>query len=69
MISMPQVRFFPFVLCDFLLVCPEYDKRKDYYKEFWRIYLQNEIILIDMKDNVVEIKGLQEEIKKVEVFF
>lgn len=67
---MLQVRFsfvFPSGL-KILLVCPEYDKKKDYYKEFWRIYLQNEIILIDMKDYVVEIKALQEEIKKVEVF-
>ena len=31
------------------------------------MYLQNEIILIDMKDFVVDIKNLQEQIKKVEV--
>lgn len=49
------------------LVCPEYDSKKDYYKEFWRVYLQNEIILIDMKDYVADIKSLQEQIKKVEV--
>lgn len=52
---------------NFNIVCPEFDSKKDYYKEFWRVYLQNEIILIDMKDFVVDIKNLQEQIKKVEV--
>lgn len=48
-------------------MCPEYDKNVDYYKEFWRVYLQNEIILLDMKKFVEEIKTLQFKITETEV--
>ena len=27
---------------------PEYDEQVDYYKEFWRIYLQNENLVSDI---------------------
>ena len=27
---------------------PEYDDQTDYYKEFWRIYLQNENLVTDI---------------------
>ncbi len=39
----------------------------DYQNEFWRVYLQNEVLIQKMKDYLTEIKGYQEQLLALEV--
>ena len=50
-----------------LLVYPQYDKNKNYYQEFWKIYLHNEILIGEMKEYANEIKNLKSKIAHTEV--
>ena len=49
------------------LVYPQYDKNKNYYQEFWKIYLHNEILIGEMKEYANEIKNLKSKIAHTEV--
>jgi len=51
----------------FILVYPQYDKNKNYYQEFWKIYLHNEILIGEMKEYANEIKNLKNKIAHTEV--
>lgn len=54
-------------LCYFIVVYPQYDKNKNYYQEFWKIYLHNEILIGEMKEQANEIKNLKSKISHTEV--
>ena len=64
-----SIIFRRFVLCFYgkFLVYPQYDKNKNYYQEFWKIYLHNEILIGEMKEYANEIKNLKSKIAHTEV--
>ena len=49
------------------LVCPEYKPGMNYYQEFWKLYLQNEILIAQMRECATENHNIQEKIAKYEV--
>ena len=46
---------------------PEYDASKNYYQEFWKIYLHNEVMIAEMREFVEEIKQIKLKIQQTEV--
>ena len=51
-----------------MIVYPQFNRNLNYYHEFWRMYLQNEVLISQMKDYVVETKDIQVRITQIEVF-
>lgn len=51
----------------FLLVNPQFDPNKNYYKEFWSFYIQNENKLEQLAKYIVENNRIVEKIKELEV--
>lgn len=45
---------------------PPFKPYVDYQNEFWRVYLQNEVLIQKMKDHLTEIKGYQEQLLALE---
>jgi len=48
-------------------VYPVFNKNINYYHEFWRMYLQNEVLISQMKEYVVKTKEIQARISQFEV--
>lgn len=48
-------------------VIPSYNQKINYYKEFWRVYLQNEVLVSQMREHVVQGKDIQARITQSEV--
>ena len=46
---------------------PSYDKNVNYYHEFWKMYLENEVLISKMKDSVVKSKEIQARISQLQV--
>jgi hypothetical protein len=45
---------------------PAYNRSVNYYHEFWRMYLQNEVLISQMKEYVVQTKEIQARINQLE---
>lgn len=67
LIDSKNFSLFFLILYSLLVVYPQYDKNKNYYQEFWKIYLHNEIMIGEMKEHANEIKGIKGKISHTEV--
>eukprot|EP01015_Nassula_variabilis_P019166 TRINITY_DN3205_c0_g1_i2.p1 TRINITY_DN3205_c0_g1~~TRINITY_DN3205_c0_g1_i2.p1 ORF type:complete len:216 (+),score=3.77 TRINITY_DN3205_c0_g1_i2:213-860(+) len=47
-------------------VYPQYDRNVNYYQEFWRTYLHNELLISKMKDYSMETREIQAKIHRYE---
>eukprot|EP01017_Pseudomicrothorax_dubius_P046117 TRINITY_DN8080_c0_g1_i1.p1 TRINITY_DN8080_c0_g1~~TRINITY_DN8080_c0_g1_i1.p1 ORF type:complete len:174 (-),score=38.58 TRINITY_DN8080_c0_g1_i1:227-748(-) len=48
------------------MMLPEYHKTTNYYQEFWKLYLQNEILINQMRECSAENRQMNEKITKYE---
>ncbi len=46
---------------------PVFDKNVNYYHEFWKMYLENEVLISKMKESVVKSKEIQARISQLQV--
>lgn len=51
-----------FSLC---VVCPEYNPFLNYYQEFWRLYLQNEVVIGKIRETSFENKEIQVQVNRL----
>ena len=51
-----------------MIVYPQFNSNVNYYHEFWRMYLQNEVLISQMKDYVIQTKDIQARITQLDVF-
>jgi hypothetical protein len=43
----------------------EYDKDKDYYSEFWKVFVLNEVMVLQLRDLSYEVNALKDGIRKI----
>ena len=52
-----------------LIVYPQFNSKVNYYHEFWKMYLQNEVLISQMKEYVTQTKDIQTRINELEVLY
>lgn len=55
------------LLKELWIIVPDYNRKINYYKEFWRVYLQNEVLVSQIKENVGYSKDAEAKIARLEV--
>lgn len=53
--------------CPLDSVAPEYDDAVDYYKEFWKLFLDNEIRMAELKQVSSRTQALKQKVSAIEV--
>ena len=67
-LMMVRLAIFSLFDCFCRALVPQFDRRLNYNKLFWKRYIENELVVSEMKQCIASSKELQEKIKSLEVY-